>query len=401
VTKQSQYKRIKGGITAPLGYKQAALHCGIKKRKPDLALIISGSPAVSAGLFTTNSFKAAPVLLCKDYLKSKKHKAIIINSGNANCLTGKQGLGDAALITENVGSLLGCEKESILICSTGIIGKRLPVTKIKSSLQPLVLKLSRKVSGKAAEAIKTTDTFKKEVAYSFRAGKGQVRIAGIAKGAGMIEPNLATMLCVITTDAGLSKALLKRALKEAVCSSFNSITVDGDMSTNDTVLALANGLSGVDVGSSAALYKKFIGLLKVVCLDLAKMIVADGEGATKFIEIEVKGAKTRNEAKTIALNIANSNLFKTMCYGQDPNFGRVAAACGASCVKIRPEKVDIYLNGKAAVRAGTAVNKGSLKNIFKGQNIRIGVDLNIGKADAEIFTSDLSTEYVKINAAYS
>lgn len=395
-------KKIKGGITAPLGFKTAALHSGIKKRKPDLALILSELPAASAGCFTTNKFKAAPVLLSKRHLGAREtNRAIIINSGNANCLTGKAGLRDAAFITAGVARLLGCKREEVLICSTGIIGKRLPVDKINKALPFLVSRLSRSNADKTAEAIMTTDTFKKEAAFSFRVGKKEVRIAGMAKGAGMIAPNLATMLCIITTDAKIKRPLLKAALKEAVESSFNNITVDGTMSTNDTVLILANGKSGVDVAASAAAYQKFVLSLSLLCSELGGMIVKDGEGATKFIEIAVNNARNKNQAKRVALAVANSALFKTMCYGENPNFGRVACACGAASEDINPSAVDIYLNGKLAVKKGVAVKDKLPSSIFRKRDINIGINLNIGKAKARIFTSDLSPQYVKINAEYS
>jgi glutamate N-acetyltransferase/amino-acid N-acetyltransferase len=307
--------KVKGGITAPLGFKQAAVNSGIKKKKLDLALIYSVKPANTCGLFTTNKFKAAPVLLCKSRLRARCHRAVIINSGNANCLTGKKGLDDARDITSWLALLLGIKKEEVLACSTGIIGKRLPVKKIIGALAGLVNGLSKDNFGIAARAIMTTDTVKKELSLGFKVGKKEVRLGGIAKGAGMIEPNLATMLSVITTDANISKGLLRAALKEAVDNSFNCVTVDGSMSTNDTVLAFANSASGVDVGSSRAVYKKFVACLSALCSSLAKMIAGDGEGATKFIGIEVKNAKDKADAKKVALAIANSPLFKTMCYG--------------------------------------------------------------------------------------
>lgn len=393
-------KRIKGKITVVPGFKAAALHSGIKKRRLDLALILSESPATAAGVFTVNRFKAAPVVLSESSLKSKSHRAVILNSGNANCLTGKRGLIDAVLMTRRIASLIGCGANEVLICSTGIIGKRLPIAKIYKALPGLCGKLSSTNYSKAAEAIMTTDTFKKVVAYSFAVGNKKVTISGIAKGAGMIEPNLATMLSVITTDAKIEKSLLKAALKEAVDDSFNNITIDGAMSTNDTVLVLANGHSGVDIGASKVNYNKFMLTLKAVCCELAKMMVRDGEGATKFIQISVKSAKNRRQAKEVALAIANSNLFKTMCYGENPNFGRIAAACGISR-DVVPSKVDIYLNKRRAVSMGVAVCDKLPQNIFKGKDIKITVDLNIGKAAANIYTSDLSPKYIKINAEYS
>jgi len=322
-------KKIKGGITAPNGFLQSAVNSGIKKKNLDLALIMSEKEAVCAGVFTTNAFKAASVVVTKEQLDTKAHRAIIINSGNANCLTGKKGIVDAKAIISSLSSLIGCKPNQILICSTGIIGKRLPAARIKRALPSLAASMHKVNSHKAAKGIMTTDTFSKEIAYSFKVGKGLVRVAGIAKGAGMIQPNMATMISLITTDAKINKPLLQKALKDAVEDSFNNITVDGDMSTNDTVLVMANGLSGVKISSPSS-YKRFVSALKALCLELSKMIVRDGEGATKFIEIEVKQAKTKADAKQVALAIANSNLFKAMCYGNDPNFGRVAAGCGAA-----------------------------------------------------------------------
>lgn len=394
-------KRIRGGITAPRGFFQAGIHCGIKKKNLDLALILSEVPAVAAGLFTLNSFKAAPVVLSKKYLDKKSHRAVVINSGNANCLTGKAGIADSIVISDKLGSLIGCAKEEVLACSTGIIGKRLPMSKIKKSLSLLISSLHRADTKKAANAIMTTDTFSKEAVYSVKIGRSSIRLAGIAKGAGMIEPNMATMLALITTDANIEKRLLKKALKEAVSASFNSITIDGDMSTNDTVILLANGLSGVDISGSGRAYIKFVATLKVLCLDLAKMIVKDGEGATKFIEVEVTGAKDFSCAREVGLKIANSSLFKTMCYGNDPNFGRVAAACGAVSNPVDSSKIDIYLNGRKAVKKGVAVSGKLPSALFRDKEIKIAVDLNSGKAQTKIFTSDLSPEYVKINATYS
>ena len=394
-------KKINAGITFPRGYMQAGIHCGIKKNKPDLALILSEAPATACGVFTRNSFLAAPVVLTKEHLKNRQHLGVIINSGNANCLTGKQGISDALSVLKSLSSLIGCKKEELLVCSTGIIGKRLPIDKIESVLGTLLLSLHDTNSKKAARAIMTTDTFEKECAYSIRIGGKQIRLAGMAKGAGMISPDMATMISIITTDAKASKPVLKKALREAVEASFNSITIDGDMSTNDTVILMANGLSGVEVKESGASYYKFITALKALCLDLAKQIVKDAEGATKFIQIEVNGAKDNMQAKEIGLKIANSPLFKTMCYGKDPNFGRVAAACGAASTPIDAKRVDIYLNGRIAVKQGSASLNTLSGSLFKAKEIDVRVELNAGKSKARIFTSDLSPEYVKINAAYS
>ncbi len=394
-------KKIKGNITAPKGFFQAGIHCGIKKRNPDLALILSETLSTACGVFTSNSFKAAPVILTKEHLNNSRHKAVIINSGNANCLTGKAGVKDSEVICKKLGSLIGSKKEDILICSTGIIGKRLPAGKITSSLKRLVSMLHRSDSKKAAKAIMTTDTFLKEAAYKVNISGRDVVLAGIAKGAAMIQPDMATMLSVITTDAGIKKSLLARALKDAVKGSFNCVTVDGDMSTNDTVLILANGLSGVSISRQGSSYSKFVNALSALCLDLAKMVVSDGEGATKFIQIDVINARTGTLAKEVGLKLANSPLFKTMCYGNDPNFGRIAAACGAVKSAITPERVDIYINGKKAVNKGNALSAKFTPALLKGRNIKVLINLNSGNKSARIFTSDLTPEYIKINASYN
>ena len=265
----------------------------------------------------------------------------------------------------------------------------------------MVKSLSRSGSYKVAKAIMTTDTHPKEFACSFKAGEGKVKIGGIAKGAGMIAPNMATTICILTTDADISKTALKAAAKDGVEDSFNCITVDGDMSTNDTFLCLANGASGVKIKPGTPIYEKFRKALTFVALTLAKMIVKDGEGATKFIEIHITGAKTPTQAKDIAFGIANSNLVKCAIYGEDPNIGRVASSCGASDSQIKQDRLDIYFNGKKAVKNGTVCSVKNLRNIFRKTDIRIRCELNLGKASHKVFTSDLSPEYVRINAEYN
>ena len=394
-------KKIKAGITAPKGYLQAGIHCGIKKRNPDLALVLSEAPAIACGVFTQNSFKAAPVVVTKKHLRNKQHLGVIMNSGNANCLIGQQGILDTLSVLKSLALLIGCKKEELLMCSTGIIGKRLPADKIESALGMVLSALHKAHSKKAAKAIMTTDTFAKEAAYSINIGRKKVTLGGIAKGAGMISPDMATMISVLTTDAKISKQLLQKALKEAVEVSFNSITIDGDMSTNDTVLIMANGLSGAEINRAGADYNKFVGVLKKLCIDLSQMIVKDAEGATKFIKIEVGGAKDYAQAKQIALRIANSPLFKTMCYGSNPNFGRIAVACGALKIPIDTGHFDIYLNEKIAVKSGIAVLNKLSPYLLKPKQVNIRVELHKGKSRAQIFTSDMSPEYVRINAAYS
>lgn len=369
----------------PVGFKASGVSSGIKKSgKLDLALFFSQTPAKAAALFTTNSMPAAPVVLSKSYLKNKHFfQAIIANSGNANCFTGKTGLNAAKFTAQALAKFLSLKKENILVASTGIIGKKLPVIKIKLAIPELVKKLSRKGIDKAAKAIMTTDTFAKKFSVKFNIGSKVVTVCGIAKGAGMIAPNMATLLCFIFTDANITQDSLNRALKYAVDNSFNCITVDGCMSTNDSVMLLANGLSGntlIKTGNNLSLFTR---ALSSVCLELAKMIVKDAEGASKFIRIRVKSARNYNSAKMAALSIANSNLLKTAVYGQNQNFGRIVAAVGASGTGVKEQDFKVKM--------------GSLKR----KDIDIEVLLNQGKAEAVVYTSDLTPEYIKINADYS
>jgi glutamate N-acetyltransferase / amino-acid N-acetyltransferase len=369
----------------PQGFKANGASCGLKRSgKPDLALIYSAKPALACAKFTTNSIIAAPLIVCKKHLgQAKKFQAVLVNSGNANCFTGKAGISDALACAGYLADKLKISPSSVLVNSTGIIGKRLDVGKIKLGIPGLVAGLSPAGIHKAKKAIMTTDTFAKEVSIQLKIAGKTVRICGIAKGAGMIAPDMATMLCFIMTDAAITQSALNKALTGAVDKSFNCISVDGCMSTNDTVLVLANASAGNRLISSGAPLRQFSQALEMICLDLAKMVVQDGEGATKFIQIDVYQAKDTLEAKKIALNIANSALFKTAVYGQNPNFGRVVAAVGASGLNIKEEKLKIKL--------------GSLK----GKQVKLTVGLSRGKAKCTVYTSDLTPEYIKINAAYN
>jgi glutamate N-acetyltransferase/amino-acid N-acetyltransferase len=355
-----------------------------KSGKLDLALIYSVLPAKSAGLFTTNKIPAAPVILCRKFLAKKGlFRAIIINSGNANCFTGKKGLEDSLSTASILAKALGVKKESVLVSSTGIIGRRLPVTKIKSGIPALIKKLSGKGIKKAALAIMTTDTFPKGVTARLNIGGRVVTVCGIAKGAGMISPDMATLLVFILTDINLPQGLLRVALKSAVAGSFNCITIDGCMSTNDSAILLANGASKNIKGANAKDFGLFSKALNRVCLELARMSVRDAEGASKFIEIKVSGAKDFNQAKKAALSIANSNLFKTAVYGEDPNFGRIIAAVGASGIDVAENNLKVKVSP------------------LKKKDILVNVSLGIGKANAVVYTSDLTPEYIKINAEYN
>ena len=369
----------------PVGFKANGISCGLKKSgKPDLALIYSQFPALASAKFTTNSILAAPLIVCKEHLKStKRFQAVLVNSGNANCFTGKSGIKDAKISAGYLAQELKIAKNSVLVNSTGIIGKRLDVAKIKQGLRKLVLGLSSSGIHKAKMAIMTTDTFAKEMSLSLKIKGKPVQICGIAKGAGMIAPNMATMLCFIMTDAAITQGALDKSLGSAVDKSFNCISVDGCMSTNDTVLVLANAAAGNKVISNGADLRNFSQALEFLCLDLAKMVVADAEGATKFIQIDVIQAKHLQEAKKIALSIANSVLFKTAVFGQNPNFGRVAAAVGASGFKIKAEQLKIKLSS------------------LKVKQVKLTVSLSRGKAKCTVYTSDLTPEYIKINAQYN
>lgn len=369
----------------PFGFKANGIACGLKKSgKPDLALLYSEIPALASAKFTTNSMIAAPLVVCKQHLKSaKKFQAVLVNSGNANCFTGKAGIKDAKTTADYVARSLKIASNSVLVNSTGIIGKRLDIAKIKRGIPELVSGLSGFGIQRATKAIMTTDTFAKEISLSLKIGTKFVQICGIVKGSGMIAPNMATMLCFIMTDAVITQAALNQALSAAVDKSFNCISVDGCMSTNDTVLVLANGAAGNNVISGGGNLDKFSAGLASMCLALAKMVVTDAEGATKFIRIDVCQARDIPEAKKVALHIANSALFKTAVFGENPNFGRVVAAVGASGLKIKEEQLRVKL--------------GSLK----GKQVKLTVSLSRGKDKCTVYTSDLTPEYIKINAAYN
>lgn len=376
---------IKGGVSRAKGFRSNGIHCGIKAGKKDLALIVSDAKAIGAAVFTKNSVKAAPVIVSQKHMKSSKLQAIVANSGNANCFTGDFGYIYADRTTESIGKLLNIPKTEVLVCSTGIIGKALPFKKIQKNAKKLVANLKKDNDHKTAQAILTTDTCTKEIAVSLNIGGKKVTIGGCSKGSGMIDPNMATMLSFITTDVTISSTLLKSALKDAVNESFNCITVDGCMSTNDTVAIMANGQAkNQKIIKKDGSYKKFYEALKFVCVDLAKKIVLDGEGSTKFIAVKVSGAKNFNQAQEVALKVANSNLVKTAVFGSNPNWGRVAAAVGSVGIKSVTEKT-------------LRIDFSS----FKKKEVSINIDLGIGKQSATVYTSDLSYEYVKINVEYN
>jgi len=394
-------KLISSGVTAPKGFRASGIHCGIKYKNKDLALIYSSVPCLACGVFTQNKVKAAPLKVTETHIKNARAQAVVINSGNANCCTGKQGLDHARQTCRAVAKNLKVKTEDVLVASTGVIGKKLPLGKIKDKIPFLVDNLSRKAGLQAAQAIMTTDTLPKQISVQFNLGKSVVRIGGMAKGAGMISPHLATMLAFITTDAAIGRMSLKKALKAAADNSFNLITVEGDTSTNDMVLALANGLAG-NKRFTAQDFKLFQEVLNFVCISLARMIIKDAEGATKFVEVKVEGAKSTAQAKLVAFKVANSALVKTAIFGENPNWGRIAAAVGCADKSIRQDKLDIYLGQVKVLQkgAGLKTDQQKLKRMFKQEDIQIKIGLGLGKVASKVFTCDLSNKYVKINAEY-
>ncbi len=395
----------KEGITAPIGFQSSGISCGLKKNgERDLALIYSDTLASAAGVFTTNQVQAAPVKLSKEIIVNGVAKAIIINSGNANACTGKQGINDAQRMAEIVAQNLNINKEEVLIASTGIIGKNLPMDKIEPGIIKLVSELGNGHT-QAAEAILTTDTCKKERDLSFTLPEqGQeINIGGMSKGSGMIHPNMATMLGFITTDLAITPELLQEALQEAVNESFNKISVDGDQSTNDTVFLLANGKAkNKKIEEKNQNFFGFLKALKQVCKFLAKAIIADGEGATKFITINVNNAQTKQQAEEIARKVANSNLVKTACFGSDPNWGRILAAIGSCEIKINVKNLELQINGKLLFKDALPVKISSdqLEGLMDYKEIVIDIDLNSGQQSTIFWTADMSYEYVEINAEY-
>jgi len=425
----NSFHQILGSITAPRGFKAAAVFCDIKRigtgkgsekgEKRDLALIVSDVPAAVAGMFTTNQVCAAPVKLSAKHAARKSARAIVVNSGNANACTGARGMADAKSMTEITAKNLGLSANEVLVCSTGRIGVPMPMANVKRGIVSAAGSLSRGAARakEVAEAIMTSDTRRKEIAVEFELGGARVRLGGICKGAGMIQPGMsrdgvrpaaglhATMLGFLTTDAAIEPSVLKEALEVAVAQSFNRITVDGDMSTNDTVLILANGLAGNPEIRAGKKLQTFQSALNFVTLELAKMIVRDGEGVTRFITLHLHGARTSADAETAARAVANSALVKTSWFGGDPNWGRVLCALGYSSAHIDETKVDVGYSaaGKSeitfALRGGQPT-KATLRTLAKitGQpEFDLHIFLHAGSHDCVLYASDLTEEYVEFN----
>ncbi len=395
-----------GTITSVPGFYAAACHCGIKgSGKPDMCIIYTPEGSTCSGVFTTNKFLAAPVIVTKEQLKKTRNvKAIVINSGIANACTGEMGYRNARKTIEIASQYLGVEKKNIIVSSTGVIGRQLPMDKIEEGVRQCAVKLSNIDGHGAAEAILTTDLVAKEIAVSIKVEDGSdIIIGGIAKGSGMIEPNMATMLSFITTNVKIPENLLDQILSDEVGRSFNSITIDGCQSTNDMVIVIANSKSNVEIKNKKdKYYKKFKNALSLVMKNLAKKIVLDGEGATKLIELKVINAKNKVDAKKLALAVANSNLFKTAMFGQDLNWGRINVAMGSVDCDFDPEKVDIYIGDVLIVKNGMGVEFDRIytEKLMKEKEVKFTVDLSYGKEEFSVLTTDMSFDYIKINALY-
>jgi len=395
---------VAGGITTPRGFRAAGIHAGIKAKAGalDLALIVSDRPATAAAVFTTNRAVAAPVVVSRDHLARSGGiaRAVVVNSGCANACTGDAGFKDAVEMATATAALVGCPADQVLVASTGVIGVALKMDHLLAGLPNAMAALGADNGPLAAQAIMTTDPFPKEAAARVTIGGHDITVGGMAKGSGMIEPMMATMLGFVTTDAAVAPALLQRALREVVDDTFNAITVDGECSTNDSVMILANGASGVTVDERH--YAAFVDALRVVCLRLALGIVRGGEGATKLVTVTVTGAATAAEGRKAAKAIANSPLVKTAIHGGDPNWGRLIAVAGRAGVEFNLSRARVTIGPIVLFNDGRPHDEAAPEaaNYLKNDDISVGVDLGVGSAASTVWTCDLSAEYVRINAEY-
>lgn len=401
--KNSDIRKIDGGVTAAKGYLAAGVACGIKKSGgKDIALISSEPEAKAFGMFTTSVVKAAPVVVSMRQVAAKNIGGVVVSSGNANACTGREGVAASEKMCVWAAAATGNPDTTMLVASTGVIGAHLPLEKVEIGIKQAGELLSRD-GGSAAEAIMTTDTVVKQGAIEFAVGQKIIRIGGMAKGVGMIAPNMATMIAVVTTDADICAQALEAATRGAVESSFNCITIDGDMSTNDTVFVLANGAAGntpiLQNTKDEAIFREGLTML---LSDLAEQMVRDGEEATKFVRVSVTGADCHETAKAVAMKVADSVLVKCALFGEDANWGRIAAAAGAAGVEFDPDLLDISLNGLIIMRDGGAAaeDQEAVDQVMRAKDIEIVLDLKAGAAMASVLTTDLSVEYVKFNAHY-
>jgi glutamate N-acetyltransferase/amino-acid N-acetyltransferase len=391
-----------GSVTSAQGFHAGATGAGIKKKDAlDLGILFSEAPCVATALFTTNKIKAAPVVLCQQRLQSGRAVAVVVNSGCANACTGEQGLRDAAAMAELAAGGIGVSSEEVLVASTGVIGLPLPMALIRAGIDQIVL--SGDGGHELARAMMTTDTLPKEAAVAVSIDDSEFIIGGVAKGSGMIHPNLATLLCLLTTDATVDIGFLKLALRKAVDVSFNMVSIDGDTSPNDMVLIMANGLAGNETilqdGNQANAFQQ---ALDQVCIYLAKRIAGDGEGASKLIEVTVSGAPSIAEARLAARTVVSSPLVKAAIHGSDPNWGRIMAAVGRSGVEVVESKIDLYIGNICLTRAGHRLpfDKEGVVSVLRSPEVPIGLQLNLGTATATAWGCDLSEEYVTINSQY-
>tara|TARA_B100001146_G_C16182111_1_gene435084 strand:- start:455 stop:1672 length:1218 start_codon:yes stop_codon:yes gene_type:complete len=397
------FTQTSGGITAPSGFRAAAVSCGIKVDALDLALIVSDNPASAAAMFTTNKTVAAPIVVCREHLKSSGGiaRAIAVNSGCANACTGETGLTHAKMMSQALVSAINCPTEQTLVASTGVIGLPLEVSKIESGIITAARNLDRQSNQEVAKAIMTTDPWPKETAVHVNTPAGSFTIGGMVKGSGMIEPMMATMLAFLTTDASIDSLQLRHALSSVTDETFNAISVDGECSTNDSVFLLANGSSGTSV--TDAIYPFFVDGLRQVCSKLAKEIVRGGEGATKLVSIRVTGANTGHDARRAARAIANSPLVKTALHGADPNWGRFIAVAGRAGVTFEPSRAKVKIGSVVLYENETAWPEREVEasKHMSGNEVDVVVDLGtIGGEEATVWTCDLSAEYIRINADY-
>lgn len=399
-------KKIENGICAPAGFRAGAAAAGIKKpgtTRLDCALIVSDRPAAVAGVFTTNRVFAAPVRYCREVCAHGSARAIFANSGNANACTGEQGYEDVVATAGLAAELLNISPGEVCVSSTGVIGVPMPVDRLSAGVRGCAAALCETGSADAARAIMTTDTVPKEAAVEVPVEGGAVRIGGIAKGAGMIAPNMATMLCFLTTDAVIDPSNLQMLLREAADQSFNCMCIDNDMSTNDTLLCLANGASGAaELLPGTESFARFGAALNGLCAEIARALVRDGEGATKFVEIEVTGAADVAAARRVARSVAQSQLCKTAFYGQDANWGRIACAAGYSGVDFDPALLNVHIQGMQVLERGrpTGYSEEEIQQRMRDPELSVCIDLQSGPGSAVFWTSDLSLDYVRINADY-
>lgn len=392
-----------GSVTLPKGYKAGGMHCGIKRKRLDLGYIVSEVPATAAGVYTTNIFQAAPLLVTQESIaKENKVQAIIVNSGNANACTGEQGLLDAFAMQKSFANELGLQDHLVAVTSTGVIGELLPMDKVLTGIKQL-LNQENQDENNFKNAILTTDTCVKHTGVQFKVDGKTVSIGGASKGSGMIHPNMATMLGFVTTDANIAQADLLAALREITNQTFNMITVDGDTSTNDMVLVMANGLAeNTQLTKDHPEWPLFKQGLKIVCESLAKKIARDGEGATKLVEVQVNGAYSENAASAVGKAIISSNLVKTAIYGTDPNWGRIVTAIGYSGVPVEPNAVKVAIGPFTVFENGLPSHfvEEEVKEYLESEIVKLSVELNQGEYSATAYGCDLTYDYVKINASY-